>query len=196
MSSFEQDFLQNELNDEFQLLQNEQQTKPSNSFISILKNLTYSKPKPPELVDQTLNEPNPKIQCAKTMPTNQGLLEKSRKFTADSIKDSGSSKSAKQAVRSKSNSTIATPRLVPFLSLEKDERQEIGHEPKLNDYVEPAKSIEALKVEAEPTLANPYLTLSQEDYIEHKFPILHCKFSKDGKHVASVDSQGIIKSKF
>ena len=193
MSSFEQDFMQSELNDEFQLLQNEQHTKPSNSFISILKNLTYSKPKPPELVEPTLNEPNPKIQYAKTMPANPGLLEKSRKFTTDSIKDSSSSKSSKQAVRSKSNSTIITPRLVPLSSLE-NERQELLNEPKLDDHVELAKSTEALKVEAEPKLANPYLTLSQEDYNEHKFPILHCKFSKDGKHIASVDSQGIIKS--
>ena len=40
---------------------------------------------------------------------------------------------------------------------------------------------------------NPYLILSQEDYTEHKAPIMHCKFSKDGKYVASLDSNGVIK---
>ena len=44
--------------------------------------------------------------------------------------------------------------------------------------------------------AEPYLLLSQEDYTEHKSAILHCKFSKDGKYVASVDCNSLIKSKF
>jgi hypothetical protein len=43
--------------------------------------------------------------------------------------------------------------------------------------------------------SEPYLTLSQEDYTEHKSAILQCKFSKDGKYVASVDSNSLIKSK-
>jgi len=47
---------------------------------------------------------------------------------------------------------------------------------------------------SEPPRANPYLILSQEEYTEHKSHILHCKFSKDGKHIASVDAQGVIKS--
>lgn len=42
---------------------------------------------------------------------------------------------------------------------------------------------------------NPYLILSQEDYMEHKASIVHCKFSKDGKCVASLDSHGVIKGK-
>ena len=46
------------------------------------------------------------------------------------------------------------------------------------------------------TRANPYLMLSQEDYNEHKSLIINCKFSKDGTHVASIDTQGIIKSKY
>jgi hypothetical protein len=42
---------------------------------------------------------------------------------------------------------------------------------------------------------DPYLVLSQEDYTEHKFQILQCKFSKDGKFIASLDIQNVIKSK-
>lgn len=42
---------------------------------------------------------------------------------------------------------------------------------------------------------DPYLTLSQDDYKEHKSAILHCKFSPDGKYIASVDVDGLIKSK-
>lgn len=40
-----------------------------------------------------------------------------------------------------------------------------------------------------------YLNMSHEDYLQHKSPILQCRFSNDGKYVASVDSQGYIKSK-
>ncbi len=47
---------------------------------------------------------------------------------------------------------------------------------------------------SEPPRSNPYLTLSQEEYTQHKSHILHCKFSKDGKYIASVDAQGVIKS--
>jgi len=47
---------------------------------------------------------------------------------------------------------------------------------------------------SEPPRSNPYLILSQEEYTEHKSHILHCKFSKDGKHIASVDAQGVVKS--
>lgn len=39
-----------------------------------------------------------------------------------------------------------------------------------------------------------YLNMSHEDYLQHKSPILQCKFSNDGKYVASADSQGYIKS--
>ena len=41
-----------------------------------------------------------------------------------------------------------------------------------------------------------YLNMSSEDYLQHKSSILHCRFSVDGKYVASVDSQGYIKSIF
>lgn len=39
-----------------------------------------------------------------------------------------------------------------------------------------------------------YLNMSHDDYLQHKSPILQCRFSNDGKYVASVDSQGYIKS--
>ena len=39
-AGFEQEYLQNELNDEFQLLQTSTQNRHGNTFISLLKNLT------------------------------------------------------------------------------------------------------------------------------------------------------------
>lgn len=57
-------------------------------------------------------------------------------------------------------------------------------------FIEP-KTIEQL-VSSPPEF---YLNLSHEDYLQHKSPILQCKFSNDGKYVASVDAQAVIKSK-
>jgi len=87
--TFEQDFLHNELNDEFQLLQNDQKLKPANnSLISMLKNFTYSsKPKPTEAVStESLNLPQP--AASKHMP----LL--TRKLTIDSTLSKSSRKSS------------------------------------------------------------------------------------------------------
>ena len=39
-----------------------------------------------------------------------------------------------------------------------------------------------------------FITLSNEEYCEHKSSISHCKISKDGKLIASVDTHGIVKS--
>ena len=41
----------------------------------------------------------------------------------------------------------------------------------------------------------PYLILGHDDYIEHKSAIVHCKYSIDGKLIASVDINGVVKSK-
>ncbi|CAF0857200.1 unnamed protein product [Brachionus calyciflorus] len=38
-----------------------------------------------------------------------------------------------------------------------------------------------------------YLVLSQNDYKEHTTEVIFCKFSYDGKYIASIDSEGIVK---
>eukprot|EP00795_Rhopilema_esculentum_P012522 gene12522-3207_t len=39
----------------------------------------------------------------------------------------------------------------------------------------------------------PFIILSQEEYGEHFSPIVNCRFAGDGRHVGSIDSEGIIK---
>jgi len=87
--SFEQDFLQNELNDEFQLLQNDQQAKPANnSLISMLRNFTYSSKSKPNQAVSTESLNLPQQTASKLMP----LM--SRKLTIDSTMSKNSRKSS------------------------------------------------------------------------------------------------------
>ena len=206
--SFEQDFLKNELNDEFQLIQNDQQSKPTNSLISMLKNFTYSRPK--HSINTNLpaySEPinfNNRSQSEQTI--NKLLpLVMNRKLTLDTSLSKNSRKSSYSSA--KSNSTIVPSKIVATIveddprkstnSIENDDiigskldrRKSTSKSLSIND------SIISSQTDYDPPRTNPYLMLSQEDYSEHKSHILHCKFSKDGKYVASVDAQGVIKSK-
>lgn len=109
--NFEQDFLQNELNDEFQQLENDAQSKPVYSIISLIKNFTYKSKSGLNsssiaTLNQNLSKSEQKLaRFGSQNQSDQGnnqLPIISRKLTIDSC----GSKSARQTSFGRSNTTI------------------------------------------------------------------------------------------
>lgn len=143
--TFEQDYLQMELNDEFHFKNDEDTgSKSIGGFIGLIKNLTNNK------------------------SAKKNDEKSSRKITLPSIND----------LNKEEDTGI------------ENSYEKIGMKVENNEVKTNSKLEEALE-----TIDEPYLILSQDDYREHKNGVILCKFSYDGKYIASADLDGVIKGK-
>lgn len=211
------EFLNQELTDEFQLMQtidttsaNTLQSSNANSstFISLLKNLgssnTKQKATPNSNQQATpitnINTQQQQQQQQLTVsitPTSQNKsspvlsplenLVKASKLAAVTPINNESTKTLIQA--GEINSSIVTTTSPVITSpVKKDETTNEIQRQNANLIVD----TNILK----PQLAtDPYTVLSEEDYLEHRAAVTHCKHSSDGNYVASIDISGAIKSK-
>jgi hypothetical protein len=252
--NFEQEYLQNELIDEFQQLQADQHSRQShNSFISLIKNFAaYPSSKSASSPSKTLannanttsilmNTNTSNLMAAEVLSQNVSriLTIKSSAFdhmvkqrtlaaqqkkasigSVNKVNSQTSSDSSAGSVRldvqmskqqSNDSSSSATSTTVSSsvnkgqtersTSADLDELEtrqpgnEVANAAELNHAKDQPIEKEEKRTDFNSKGGEPYLTLSQEDYTEHKSPILQCKFSKDGKYIASVDSNSLIKSK-
>ena len=176
---------------------NETQNKTSYTLISILKNLANPRSKTPSQVSSnqvTIASPNNDLKPGLQKITSVGNFLGNKKNSSGNIADL----TPKQINKDPKVALITSPTTSVAKNLSSDDY-------KSSDVSRTVQSIsgavdsksdakESRKEKAE-TRKEPFITLSVEDYNEHKSAISLCKISKDGKLIASVDSQGIIKSK-
>jgi hypothetical protein len=222
--NFEQEYLQNDLVDEFQLLQNETQPRQStsnNSFISLIKNLTVNsnrnaqnKQNQSEQFSQYTSANNVNTNdyvnssnVAKILTTkgsafdymvkNRAMKNYNKTQTLKILSNNNNNHLDSQKGEVNTLTNLATQNvLLPHITTDEQLNQEDNltkHD--LSKSEELNEPNELLLEPINYTKPEPYLLLSQEDYAEHKSAILQCKLSKDGKYVASVDTNSLIKSK-
>lgn len=192
-AQFEQEYLQNELIDEFQLIQTDVQNKQG-TLMSLLKNLTSSSKNKPQNVPGNVKPPTPTPQnlpLASQLPTITKLIgfkpnatvpgsQNQPKSDVDVKNPNTETTKSKETIKSVSSSS-------DLLTTQTESIENLTSQIKLEPRITSESTISSLSVES-------YLNLSSEDYLQHKSPILHCKFSNDGKYIVSVDVHGIIKS--
>lgn len=153
------------LTDEFHVSDNNTQNKTTNSLISIFKNFKSN------ITPALKTNPNP----SKSMRKND-LNDKAA-----------------------SNKSILTNNLSNPIDLVHNKVEDLSKQfqtSSLNDLIsQPINNTTLIEDKTDLNgQNNPFLILSQEDFNDHQYPISICKVSRDGKYVASVDSQGIAKS--
>jgi WD repeat-containing protein 91 len=175
------------LTDEFQVADNNNQNKPANSLISIFKNFTNSKQKS-NVVEQTkktnIFKPTPNLKSSNLNTDNKISLMKKLNSPNETPNKEEIIKQFQSESVSNYNESNRNQRINTIANNNKlDETQVLAE-----------NNNENFKIKTESN--SHFLILSQEDYTDHKHPIITCKTSRDGKNIISCDNQGIIKSKF
>lgn len=200
---FESEYLQNELVDEFQMLStSDQQNRQGNTLINMIKNLTTTSKQKSSQQGGGSGGGGGKLPLVSSQPSVPVVLS-----TAPPAASGGNK------VRPESFAAASVPPQQPRVSIggggaaaskkSPDETSSSGVSSQIVFGLGELQPLPDLRLD-EPKLIEQamsgikpvehYLNMSHEDYLQHKSPILQCKFSNDGKYVASVDSQGFIKS--
>jgi len=176
----EDDFLSSGARDDFSLIQSETSAQSnSNSFMTMIKIFGTSKSSHKQSANtssasNSITSPNSNLSAGKKMKTKTPIQQLVKSFNRNLPSDL-----VAENERSRSSSFLTQS---PSISSNNDQ---------LNASVandEPEKSPKTTKM-----LQDNYEMLSHEFFKEHKSTIVHCKCSKDGQFVASVDVNGIVK---
>lgn len=176
-----------EISDEFKPIQNDtkQSNTTGNSFISMLKNIGSKKSN-----NSLGNNNTSSIQTIKTPETTnqryadspfESLIKnfKSNKQKALASKTTSSQENEfKNSIENSKTSTPSTSNLTQTPSSRSEN-----------------SNVEKQATNFDSCSNEPYLILSEDTYKEHKASVKFCKFSLDGKLIASVDNSGVLKSK-
>lgn len=176
----EEDFLSSGARDDFSLIQSETSAQSnSNSFMTMIKIFGSSKPKQSantSSASNSITSPNANQSAGKKMksktPMEQLVKSFNRNLPSDLVAENERSRSSSFLTQS------------PSISANNENLNASGAQEEAD------KSPKTSKM-----LQNNYELLSNESFKEHKSTIVHCKCSKDGQFVASVDVNGVVKGK-
>lgn len=201
-STFEQDYFATDPSDEFQPIQTDnrpQQAGNNNnngSFLSMIKNLTGNSGSNKQSTSKTSSSSNVINQGMSTNTSSLMAAEVLSQSVAKilSTKSSAFDYTVNNRILT-SQRRVSAKAAAAASTTTSNETNTKAEEPIEQKKQAPETINEENNKKEDQIPANePYLTLSEEEYNEHKATILHCKFSYDGKFVASVDTSGLIKS--
>ena len=182
------------LTDEFHQLETNNQNKTSSSLISIFKNFKSGNSSNSNSNNNSINSNSSKQSTSTRIKlfSKKSSVVESTKVTIREDANNKLSEEVLAAPIKQLNDELVT--LETDLNKHKQEPSPLTtvtqlQENKLvNEIKLESSSVESAKIES------PFIILSEEEFREHKHSVLVCKVSRDGKFVASIDSQGTAKS--